>query len=105
MRMAGKPLSIAAKRCGCSWGRGKFWRSRSKRCCHKPPRNGTLLHLLVATSIVANMSGKLLKEIHKSQPFESSRQEAMLNVIRTADHLMRGFEERSEERRVGKECR
>ena len=39
------------------------------------------------------MSGKLLQEIHKTRPFESIRQEALLNVIRTADHLMRGFED------------
>lgn len=39
------------------------------------------------------MSGKLLREIHKAKPFESPQQEAFLNVIRTADHLMRGFEE------------
>jgi len=39
------------------------------------------------------MSGKLLKELHKTRPFESPRQEAFLNVIRTADHLMRRFEE------------
>ncbi|HVT80308.1 MAG TPA: MarR family transcriptional regulator [Phycisphaerae bacterium] len=39
------------------------------------------------------MSGKLLQEIHKVKPFESVQQEAFLNVIRTADHLMRGFEE------------
>ena len=39
------------------------------------------------------MSGKLLKEIHKARPFDSPRQEAFLNVIRTADHLMRRFEE------------
>lgn len=39
------------------------------------------------------MSGKLLQEIHKSKPFDSLQQEAFLNVVRTADHLMRGFEE------------
>ena len=39
------------------------------------------------------MSGKLLKEIHKAKPFDSLQQEAFLNVIRTADHLMRAFEE------------
>jgi MarR family transcriptional regulator, organic hydroperoxide resistance regulator len=39
------------------------------------------------------MSGKLLKEIHKIKPFECLQQEAFLNVIRTADHLTRAFEE------------
>ncbi len=39
------------------------------------------------------MSGKLLKELHKAKPFDSLQQEAFLNVIRTADHLMRAFEE------------
>ena len=39
------------------------------------------------------MSGKLLKEIHKSRPFDSPQQEAFLNVVRTADHVMRGFED------------
>ena len=39
------------------------------------------------------MSGKLLKEIHKVRPFDSVQQELFLNIIRTADYLMRGFEE------------
>jgi DNA-binding MarR family transcriptional regulator len=39
------------------------------------------------------MSGKLLKEIHKSKPFDSVEQEVFLNVLRTADHLTRAFEE------------
>src|SRR5271156_5254220 len=39
------------------------------------------------------MGGKLLKEIHKVRPFECAQQELFLNLIRTADHLMRGFEE------------
>jgi DNA-binding MarR family transcriptional regulator len=39
------------------------------------------------------MGGKLLREIHKVKPFDSVQQELFLNVIRTADHLMRGFEE------------
>jgi len=38
------------------------------------------------------MSGKLLKEIHKVRPFDSLQQEAFLNVIRTADHLIRAFD-------------
>ncbi len=38
------------------------------------------------------MSGKLLREIHKSNPFDSLEQEAVLNIIRTADHLSRAFE-------------
>ena len=38
------------------------------------------------------MGGKLLKEIHKVRPFDSVQQELFLNLIRTADHLMRGFE-------------
>jgi DNA-binding MarR family transcriptional regulator len=39
------------------------------------------------------MGGKLLKEIHKVKPFDCVQQELFLNLIRTADHLMRGFEE------------
>jgi DNA-binding MarR family transcriptional regulator len=39
------------------------------------------------------MSGKLQHEIHKAKPFDSIQQEAFLNVIRAADHLMRQFEE------------
>jgi len=39
------------------------------------------------------MSGKLLKEIHKAKPFDCLQQEVFLNVIRTADHLTRAFEE------------
>ncbi len=39
------------------------------------------------------MAGKLLKELHKSKPFESLQQEVFLNVIRTADQLMRAFED------------
>jgi DNA-binding MarR family transcriptional regulator len=39
------------------------------------------------------MSSKLQREIHKAKPFDSIQQEAFLNVIRTADHLMRQFEE------------
>jgi DNA-binding MarR family transcriptional regulator len=39
------------------------------------------------------MGGKLLNEIHKVKPFECVQQELFLNLIRTADHLMRGFEE------------
>ncbi len=46
-----------------------------------------------AVIIVVRMAGKLLKEIHKVKPFESVQQELFLNLIRTADHLMRGFEE------------
>ncbi|HUO10279.1 MAG TPA: MarR family transcriptional regulator [Phycisphaerae bacterium] len=38
------------------------------------------------------MGGKLLKEIHKVRPFDCLQQEVFLNLIRTADHLMRGFE-------------
>ncbi len=40
-----------------------------------------------------SMSGKLLQELHKAKPFDSPQQEAFLNVIRTADHLTRAFEE------------
>jgi DNA-binding MarR family transcriptional regulator len=39
------------------------------------------------------MGGKLLTEIHKVRPFDSMQQELFLNLIRTADHLMRGFDE------------
>jgi DNA-binding MarR family transcriptional regulator len=39
------------------------------------------------------MGGKLLQEIHKVTPFDSVQQELFLNIIRTADHLMRGFDE------------
>jgi DNA-binding MarR family transcriptional regulator len=38
------------------------------------------------------MSGKLAKEIRKSGPFSSVQQEAHLNLLRTTDALMRGFE-------------
>jgi DNA-binding MarR family transcriptional regulator len=40
-----------------------------------------------------DMSGKLLQELHKSSPFESVQQELILNVMRTADHFSRSFEE------------
>jgi DNA-binding MarR family transcriptional regulator len=39
------------------------------------------------------MSGKLLRELHKVRPFDSIEQEVVLNVIRTADHFSRAFEE------------
>lgn len=39
------------------------------------------------------MSGKLLREIHKVRPFDCVEQEVFLNIIRTADHLARAFEE------------
>jgi len=39
------------------------------------------------------MAGKLQKEIHKSKPFDSLQQEVFLNVVRTADHLMRAFDD------------
>ena len=39
------------------------------------------------------MPGKLLQELHKSTPFESVQQELILNVLRTADHFSRSFEE------------
>lgn len=39
------------------------------------------------------MAGKLQKELHKTKPFDCLQQEFFLNVIRTADHLSRGFEE------------
>jgi DNA-binding MarR family transcriptional regulator len=39
------------------------------------------------------MSGKLLREIHKNKPFDTVQQEVFLNVVRTADHLMRAFDE------------
>jgi DNA-binding MarR family transcriptional regulator len=39
------------------------------------------------------MAGKLLQEIHKTKPFDSLQQEVFLNVIRTADHFMRAFED------------
>src|SRR3954447_17652842 len=51
------------------------------------------LLLVVVTPILMRMGGKLLREIHKLRPFDSVQQELFLNVIRTADHLMRGFEE------------
>lgn len=38
------------------------------------------------------MSGKLAKEIRKSGPFDSVEQEAHLNLLRTCDALIRGFE-------------
>lgn len=39
------------------------------------------------------MAGKLLKEIHKTKPFDCLQQEVFLNVVRTADHLMRSFDD------------
>jgi DNA-binding MarR family transcriptional regulator len=39
------------------------------------------------------MAGKLQKELHKSKPFDSLEQEVFLNVVRTADHLMRAFDD------------
>jgi len=39
------------------------------------------------------MAGKLQKEIHKTKPFDSLQQEVFLNVVRTADHLTRAFDE------------
>jgi DNA-binding MarR family transcriptional regulator len=39
------------------------------------------------------MSGKLIKEIHKTRPFDSVQQELFLNIIRTGDFLMRRFDE------------
>jgi DNA-binding MarR family transcriptional regulator len=39
------------------------------------------------------MPGKLIKELHRSQAFESVPMEVFLNVVRTADHLMRDFDE------------
>ena len=38
------------------------------------------------------MSGKLAKEIRKQTPFSSVQQEAHLNLLRTTDALIRGFE-------------
>jgi DNA-binding MarR family transcriptional regulator len=39
------------------------------------------------------MPGKLQKEIHKSNPFDCLEQEAFLNIIRTADHVTRAFDD------------
>jgi DNA-binding MarR family transcriptional regulator len=39
------------------------------------------------------MPGKLLKELHRNKGFESVEMEVFLNVVRTADHLMRDFDE------------
>ena len=39
------------------------------------------------------MGGKLVRELHKSRPFDSVAQEVFLNVVRTADHFMRAFED------------
>ncbi|MGN6369756.1 MAG: MarR family winged helix-turn-helix transcriptional regulator [Phycisphaerae bacterium] len=39
------------------------------------------------------MGGKLQKELHKARPFECLQQELFLNLVRTADHVMRAFEE------------
>jgi DNA-binding MarR family transcriptional regulator len=39
------------------------------------------------------MAGKLGKELHKVKPFGSVQQEAFLNVLRTADHLIRALED------------
>src|SRR3954468_23763331 len=39
------------------------------------------------------MSGKLAQELHKSRPFDNTSQEVFLNIVRTADHFMRAFED------------
>ncbi len=39
------------------------------------------------------MSGKLAQEIGRVRPFDCLEQEVFLNVLRTADHLLRGLEE------------
>lgn len=39
------------------------------------------------------MSGKLAREIHRVRPFDCLEQEVSLNILRTADYLMRGMEE------------
>jgi DNA-binding MarR family transcriptional regulator len=38
------------------------------------------------------MPGKLTQQIKLNKPFASKEQEVFLNVLRTADHLTRGFE-------------
>jgi len=38
------------------------------------------------------MANRILEEIRQTKPFESSRQEAALNVMRTADALKRGLD-------------
>ncbi|HVX83972.1 MAG TPA: MarR family transcriptional regulator [Phycisphaerae bacterium] len=39
------------------------------------------------------MSGKLAKEIYRLNPFDCLEQEVSLNILRTADFLLRGLEE------------
>src|SRR3954469_17688747 len=39
------------------------------------------------------MGGKLVRELHKARPFDSTAQEVFLNVLRTADHFMGAFED------------
>jgi DNA-binding MarR family transcriptional regulator len=39
------------------------------------------------------MSGKLQHELHRTRPFDSIQQEVFLALVRTADHLVRGFDE------------
>ena len=39
------------------------------------------------------MSGKLQQELHRNRPFDSVQQEVFLALVRTADHLVRGFDE------------
>jgi DNA-binding MarR family transcriptional regulator len=39
------------------------------------------------------MSGKLQLELHRNRPFDSVQQEVFLSLVRTADHLVRGFDE------------
>jgi DNA-binding MarR family transcriptional regulator len=39
------------------------------------------------------MSGKLQHELHRSRPWDSVQQEVFLSLVRTADHLARGFDE------------
>jgi DNA-binding MarR family transcriptional regulator len=39
------------------------------------------------------MPGKLQQELHRNRPFDSVQQEVFLSLVRTADHLVRGFDE------------
>jgi DNA-binding MarR family transcriptional regulator len=52
-----------------------------------------LLTIVVATTILRTMAGKLKEEIKQKKPFESLEAEVFLNLQRTTDALMRGMVE------------
>lgn len=51
-----------------------------------------LLTIVVITTIIRSMSRRLKAEIKQHKPFSSQEEEAFLNLLRTADALVRGLE-------------